>query len=112
MSKDYYEVLGVSKDADQDEIKRAFRNLAKKYHPDANQDDPNAEAKFKEINEAYEVLSDPNKRSNYDAYGNPNGPVFGGPGGPGGGGQILSAVFSGTSAVLPLETFSAISRTF
>jgi molecular chaperone DnaJ len=87
LSKDYYEVLGVSKDADQDEIKRAFRNLAKKYHPDANQDDPNAEAKFKEINEAYEVLSDPNKRSNYDAYGNPNGPVFGGPGGPGGGGQ-------------------------
>ncbi len=87
MSKDYYEVLGVGKDAGQDEIKRAFRNLAKKYHPDTNQGEPNAEARFKEINEVYEVLSDPTKRSNYDAYGNPNGPVFGGPGGGGGAGQ-------------------------
>jgi len=76
LSKDYYEILGVSRDADQDEIKRAFRNLAKKYHPDANPDDPTAEAKFKEINEAYEVLSDPQKRANYDAYGNADGPVF------------------------------------
>lgn len=74
MSKDYYEILGVDRNASQEEIKRAFRQLAKKYHPDANPNDPNAEAKFKEINEAYEVLSDPVKRSNYDAYGNPNGP--------------------------------------
>lgn len=87
--RDYYEVLGVGKGASQDEIKKAYRTLAKKYHPDANPDDPNAEAKFKELNEAYEVLSDDAKRSNYDAYGNANGPFnpgsggSGGPGGPG-----------------------------
>ena len=86
MSKDYYELLGIGKDATQDDIKRAFRQLAKKHHPDANPDDPNAETRFKEINEAYEVLSDEAKRSNYDAYGNPGGP-FAPPtgGGPAGG---------------------------
>ncbi len=83
MSKDYYEILGVDKEASQDEIRKAFRTLAKKYHPDANPGDPLAEAKFKEINEAYEVLSDETKRSNYDAYGNANGPFQNG----GGGGQ-------------------------
>lgn len=82
MNKDYYEILGVSRNASQEEIKRAFRQLAKKYHPDANPGDKDAEAKFKEINEAYEVLSDPEKRANYDAYGNPNGPVAGPAGGP------------------------------
>lgn len=87
MSRDYYEVLGVGKGASQDEIKKAYRTLAKKFHPDANPDDPGAEAKFKEINEAYEVLSDDAKRSNYDAYGNPNGPFANpGAGGAGGGG--------------------------
>ncbi len=85
MSKDYYEVLGVGKDASQEDIKRAFRTLAKKYHPDANPGDPTAEAKFKELNEAYEVLSDEGKRSNYDAYGNANGPFASG--GNTGGGQ-------------------------
>jgi molecular chaperone DnaJ len=86
LSRDYYEVLGVGRDASQDEIKRAFRQLAKKHHPDANPGDKDAEARFKEINEAYEVLSDPTKRSNYDAYGNPNGP-FANAGGGGAGGH-------------------------
>lgn len=65
--RDYYEVLGVSKDATQEEIKKAYRRLARKYHPDANPDDPRAEEKFKEISSAYEVLSDPEKRKQYDA---------------------------------------------
>jgi curved DNA-binding protein len=68
-TKDYYDVLGVGKNADEKEIKRAFRNLAKQYHPDANPDNPNAAEKFKEINEAYEVLSDPEKRQQYDRFG-------------------------------------------
>ena len=66
---DYYEVLGVPRDASQDDIKRAYRQLAKKYHPDANPNDPSAQDRFKEINEAYEVLSDPEKRANYDRFG-------------------------------------------
>ncbi len=66
-TRDYYETLGVSKTADQDEIKKAYRKLARKYHPDANPDDPKAEEKFKEISTAYEVLSDPDKRKQYDA---------------------------------------------
>lgn len=67
--RDYYETLNVSKDASQDEIKSSFRSLAKKYHPDLNPDDKEAEQKFKEINEAYEVLSDPEKRRKYDTFG-------------------------------------------
>jgi curved DNA-binding protein len=67
--KDYYATLGINKSASADQIKQAFRKLARKYHPDVNPNDKTAEAKFKEINEAYEVLSDPDKRRKYDQYG-------------------------------------------
>lgn len=94
MSKDYYTILGVSKTANDDEIKSAYRNLAKQYHPDKNQGNKEAEEKFKNISEAYEVLKDPQKRSMYDqgAYnpqggGNPFGEGFGGFGGGFGGGN-------------------------
>ena len=84
--RDYYDVLGVGKSADATEIKKAYRKLAMKYHPDKNQGDKEAEEKFKEINEAYEVLSDETKRRNYDQFGHEgvNGQGFGGAGGFGG----------------------------
>src|SRR5260370_9299510 len=67
--RDYYETLGVSKTATEDEIRSAFRKLARKYHPDVAKDKKAAEEKFKQINEAYEVLSDPEKRKKYDQLG-------------------------------------------
>jgi molecular chaperone DnaJ len=67
--KDYYDILGVSKDASQKEIKKAYRKLAKKYHPDMNDGDDKSSEKFKKISEAYEILSDPDKRKRYDQYG-------------------------------------------
>ncbi len=71
--KDYYDILGVSRNASEAEIKKAFRGLALKYHPDRNPGDKEAEERFKEINEAYSVLSDPEKRSNYDRFGRAEG---------------------------------------
>ncbi|HIK17473.1 MAG TPA: DnaJ domain-containing protein [Leptolyngbyaceae cyanobacterium M33_DOE_097] len=67
--RDYYSILGIKKNADADEIKQAYRKLARKYHPDMNPGDKSAEARFKEVNEAYEVLSDPDKRKKYDQFG-------------------------------------------
>ena len=69
MKRDYYEVLGLSKGAEDKEIKRAYRKLAKKYHPDTNPGDKEAEKKFKEVTEAYSVLSDPEKKKLYDQFG-------------------------------------------
>src|SRR3712207_1685470 len=69
MAKDYYEILGIEKGASEPDIKRAFKKLALKYHPDRNPDNKEAEEKFKEINEAYQVLSDPEKKARYDQYG-------------------------------------------
>src|SRR5947207_18131 len=84
--KDYYSTLGVAKTATEKEIKQAYRKLARKHHPDVNPNDKSAEAKFKEINEAYEVLGDPPKRKKYDELGS-NWRMYeqaGAPGGPGG----------------------------
>ncbi len=102
--KDYYEVLGISRTATDDEIKKAYRKLAMKYHPDRNPDDKAAEEKFKDLGEAYEVLSDPDKRAAYDRLGHEafkNGGMNGAGGGAGGFGgftdpmDIFAQMFSG-----------------
>ena len=103
--KDYYEILGVGRGASADDIKKAYRKLTRKYHPDANQGDSEAEKKYKEINEANEVLSDPQKRAQYDQFGYvgdmPPGGDFGGFGGFGGAdfgdlfGDLFGSAFSG-----------------
>ena len=84
--RDYYEVLGVDRSADDAALKKAYRVLAKKYHPDTNPGDKEAEAKFKEASEAYAVLSDPEKRRQYDQFG--HAAFEGGAGGAGGFGGI------------------------
>ena len=69
--KDYYKILGVERGASDEDIKKAYRKLARKYHPDANPDDKNAEARFKEISQAHDVLGDPEKRKQYDSASGP-----------------------------------------
>lgn len=94
--RDYYEILGVSKTAEEREIKKAYKRLAMKYHPDRNQGDKEAEAKFKEIKEAYEVLTDAQKRAAYDQYGHAafeQGGMGGGFGGGFNGGADFSDIF-------------------
>ena len=101
--RDFYEVLGVGRGATDDEIKKAYRKLAKKYHPDLNPDDNSAEQKFKEVSEAYEILSDKEKRSRYDQFGHAGvDPNFGAGGGGGFGGfggfdmgDIFGDIFGG-----------------
>ncbi len=97
MSKDYYKILGVEKNASKEEIKKAYKKLAKKYHPDLNKDDPEAEAKFKEASEAAAVLGDEQKRQHYDQFGTADNPFGGGQGGQGFSGfeDIFGDIFSG-----------------
>ncbi len=92
--RDYYEVLGVGKNASNDEMKKAYRKLAMQYHPDRNPDDKKAEEKFKEAAEAYEVLSDEDKRARYDRYGHAGVDPNAGFGGGGAGGMTMDDIFS------------------
>jgi molecular chaperone DnaJ len=91
--RDYYEVLGISRSADEKEVKRAYRKLAMKYHPDRNPDDADAENKFKEASEAYEILADQSKRAAYDQFGHAGVSGQAGGGGFGGGGASFSDIF-------------------
>ena len=92
MARDYYEVLGVSQDAGEADLKKAFRSLAMQYHPDRNRGDKEAEERFKEINEAYAVLSDPDKRAHYDRFGSAPG-TGGGSGFDAGFGSLFEDLF-------------------
>jgi DnaJ-class molecular chaperone len=106
MARDYYEILGVSRTATADEIKKAYRKLAQKYHPDKNPGDKQAEAKFKEVNEAHEVLSDAKKRQMYDQFGHA-GPQAGGFPGFGGGPSAGGFHFEGPGGAQTIDPAAA-----
>jgi len=115
MSKrDFYDILGVAKGASAEEIKKAYRKLAIKYHPDKNPDDKTAEDKFKEAAEAYEVLSNPEKKQRYDQFGHAGVGGAGGGGGYGGGGMNMEDIFSqfgdifGGGGGSPFDSFLAV----
>jgi DnaJ-class molecular chaperone len=107
MARDFYDVLGVSRKATADEIKSAYRKLARQYHPDRNPGDKQAEAHFKEVQEAYDVLSEPAKRSQYDRFGTA-GPDGGFPGGRRGGPRTQTFHWGGGEEVDPNEIFSQL----
>ena len=99
--RDYYDILGIKRDASAETIKKAFRKLAKKYHPDSNAGNPQAEQMFKDVNEAYSILSDPEKKKLYDRFGHaafdPNSAAYGGAGGAGASGNgPFGSGFGGT----------------
>ena len=114
--RDYYEVLGLQKGASDNDIKKAFRKMAMKYHPDKNPGDKVAEEKFKEINEAYAVLSDPEKKEKYDRFGHagvdPNSGFGGGAGGFGGFGgfEDIFDMFGGAFGGFGVQERAAICR--
>ena len=97
--RDYYDILGIKRDASAETIKKAFRKLAKKYHPDSNAGNPQAEQMFKDVNEAYSILSDPEKRKLYDRFGHaafdPNSAAYGTTGGSGASGDPFGSGFGG-----------------
>lgn len=104
MANDYYATLGVSRGASDEEIQKAFRKLARKYHPDMNPDDATAKKKFQEVQAAFEVLSDPNKRKLYDQYGSGFESLgAGGPGGPGGGPKAWTYTSSSGPQTYPFD---------
>ena len=93
--RDYYEILGINRDASDEDIKKAYRKLAMKHHPDRNPDNPKSEEQFKEVKQAYEILSDAQKRGAYDQYGHAgvDPQAGGGPGGMGGFADAFSDIF-------------------